>query len=193
LAALEVAHRLEISGRSVKEILLIDTFSINARPLMQVIVPFVGLASWLVPGGLGRRIRRSGMPSLWRLASHLLAGDHAIARRVTRTIRTGKMRIWDTSRRTAYYRAMSKFVPPKIHARLICLLSNEYRPRNEYATDPWKSIASDVTSHAIPGDHSTCISRHVVDLAACMNRTMFAESRGQPAPHKDRHERTEII
>ena len=129
LAALEVARRLEGAGRTVDKIVLIDTFSINARPLMRAIVPVVSFASRFVPGAWGRRLRRSGLPSLWRLVTHVLARDHAIARRVGRTIRTGKMEFTDTSRRTTYYRAMSKYVPRKIHAEVICLLSEEYAGR----------------------------------------------------------------
>ena len=117
LAALEVARRLEGAGRTVEKIVLIDTFSINARPLMRAIVPVVSFASRFVPGAWGRRLRRSGLPSLWRLVTHVLARDHAIARRVGRTIRTGKMEFTDTSRRTTYYRAMSKYVPRRFTRR----------------------------------------------------------------------------
>jgi hypothetical protein len=69
---------------------------------------------------------------------------------------------------------MSKFVPSKVRAKLICLLSDECRPKKDYATEAWTNIAGDVTTHSIRGNHSTCISRHVEDLAACINRTMFA-------------------
>ena len=110
------------AGRTVDKVLLIDTFSLNARPAMRAIVPPVLFASRFVPGNIGRRIRRDGMPSLWRVVSHLLAGDRSIARRVRRSIREGETQAWDSSRRTLYYRAMSKFVPRKLRAKLICLL-----------------------------------------------------------------------
>ena len=169
LAAIEVAHQLEKAGRTVDKIVLIDTFSINARPLMRVIVPLVSLAGRLVPGGIGRSLRRSAMPSLWRLVSHILAGDRRIARRVSRTILTGT-RLWDTSRRTTYYRAMSKYVPPRVRAEMICLLSDEYSRHKEYDAGPWKHLSQSVRPDRIPGDHQTCISRHVGELAACINR-----------------------
>jgi len=133
------------------------------------------------------------MPSLWRVVSHLLAGDRSIARRVRRSITDGKTQVWDSSRRTLYYRAMSKFVPPRIRARLICLLSDECRPKKDYATDAWTSIAGDVATHSIRGNHSTCISRHVDDLAACINRTMFAGASAvsRPAPPIGIYQHTE--
>jgi hypothetical protein len=176
LAVLEVARRLEGAGRTIDKIVLIDTFSINARPLMRGIVPVVSFASRFVPGAWGRRLRRSGLPSLWRFVTHVLARDRAIARRVGRTIRTGKMDFTDTSRRTTYYRAMSKYVPPRIRAEVICLLSEEYAGKKEYAIEPWKHLAPRVRSDGIPGEHHTCISRHVGELATCINRMMIPEA-----------------
>jgi oxalate---CoA ligase len=176
LAALEVARHLEGAGRTVDKIVLIDTFSINARPLMRAIVPLVSIASRFVPGASGRRLRRSALPSLWRLVSHILAGDRAIARRVTRTIQTRKMRVWDTSRRTTYYRAMSEYLPPRIRAEMICLLSEEYSTKKDYDVEPWEHLAHTVRAARIPGEHNTCISRHVGDLAACINRMIVSET-----------------
>ena len=85
------------------------------------------------------------------------------------------MEFTDTSRRTTYYRAMSKYLPRKIHAEVICLLSEEYAGKKEYAIEPWKQLAPRVRSHGIPGEHNTCISRHVGELATCINRMMIPE------------------
>jgi oxalate---CoA ligase len=129
-----------------------------------------------VPGAWGRRLRRNGLPSLWRLVTHVLARDPAIARRVGQTIRTGQMEFTDASRRTTYYRAMARYVPPRIRAELICLLSEEYAQKKEYSIEPWTRLAPKVRSQGIPGEHNTCISRHVGELAACINRMMVAEA-----------------
>jgi oxalate---CoA ligase len=178
LAAIETARQLERAGRTVDKVVLIDTFSINARPLMRLIAPFVSFAGRLVPGGFGRRLRRSAMPTLWRLVSHILAGDRTITRRVSRTILTGT-RYWDTSRRTTYYRAMSKYVPRRIGAEMICLLSEEYSTKKDYDAGPWRHLAQSVRPDHIPGDHHTCISRHIGELAACINRMTIPDI--QPA------------
>lgn len=145
---------------------------------MRVIAPLVALTSRFVPGELGRRLRRSAMPTLWRLVSHILAGDRAIPRRVSRTIFTGT-RYWDTSRRTTYYRAMAKYVPPRIRAEMICLLSEEYSTKKDYDAAPWTHLAQSVRHDRVPGDHHTCISRHVGELAACIDRMTIPEV--QPA------------
>jgi hypothetical protein len=116
------------------------------------------------------------MPSLWVLVSHLLQRDLTIARRVTRTLRSGSMRAWDTSRQTTYFRAMSRYVPPRIRADMVCLLCEEFSTKRAYAAAPWKQLAMNVRSETIPGQHNTCISRHVGELAACLNRLMVGRS-----------------
>jgi acyl-CoA synthetase (AMP-forming)/AMP-acid ligase II/thioesterase domain-containing protein/acyl carrier protein len=177
LAALELVRRLEAAGRTVEKVVLIDSFSLNARPVMR---PIVSIVSWMgrgLPGGLGRKIGRSGMPSVWVLASHLLRRDPAILHRVTKTARSGSMRAWDASLRTTYYRAMSKYLPPRVRAEIVCLLSEEYVGRKEYEAAPWKHLAPHVQSGRLPGQHNTCVSTHVGELAERLNRE-FAE----PAP-----------
>lgn len=174
LAALELVRRLEAAGRTVEKVVLIDAFSLNARPVMRPLVAFVSsLARWL-PGDLGRKIERSGMPSVWVLATYLLRRDPTILRRVARTAHSGSMRVWDSSQRTTYYRAMSRYLPPRIRARIVCLLSDEYVGRQEYDAASWKHLARHVQSGRLPGQHNTCVSTHVGELAERLNRE-FAE------------------
>ena len=174
LAALELVRQLEAAGRTVEKVVLIDAFSLNARPLMRPIVPVVSWMGRWLPGELGRKIGRSGMPSVWVLASHLLRRDPTILHRVTKTARSGSMRAWDTSLRTTYYRAMAKYLPPRVGAEIVCLLSEEYADRKEYDAAPWKRLSPHVQSSRIPGQHNTCVSTHVGDLAERLNRE-FAE------------------
>jgi acyl-CoA synthetase (AMP-forming)/AMP-acid ligase II/thioesterase domain-containing protein/acyl carrier protein len=170
LAALELVRQLEAAGRTVEKVVLIDAFSMNARPLMRPIVPIVSWMGRWLPGELGRKIERSGMPSVWVLASHLLRRDPTILRRVTKTARSGSMRAWDASLRTTYYRAMAKYLPPRIRAEIVCLLSEEYVGRKEYDAAPWKRLSPHVQSGRLPGQHNTCVSTHVGELAERLNR-----------------------
>jgi acyl-CoA synthetase (AMP-forming)/AMP-acid ligase II/thioesterase domain-containing protein/acyl carrier protein len=170
LAALELVRQLEAAGRTVEKVVLIDAFSMNARPLMRPIVPIVSWMGRWLPGELGRKIGRSGMPSVWVLASHLLRRDPTILRRVTKTARSGSMRAWDASLRTTYYRAMAKYLPPRIRAEIVCLLSEEYVGRKEYDAAPWKRLSPHVQSGRLPGQHNTCVSTHVGELAERLNR-----------------------
>lgn len=175
LASLEIARLLQAAGRTVENIILIDTFSINARPLLRAAARIVSFAERVVPAPISRRLQRSGMPSLWVLASYIMKQDRSILRRTVRTLRAGSMRAWDTSQRTTYYRAMSKYVPSKVQADITCLLCDEYRLRKEYDTAPWKHLARSVRFDSVPGEHNTCITSHVRELAQRMNACWPAE------------------
>jgi acyl-CoA synthetase (AMP-forming)/AMP-acid ligase II/thioesterase domain-containing protein/acyl carrier protein len=181
LAALELVRHLERKGRTVEKIVLVDTFSINARPLMRPIVRIVSLVSRFMPGALGREFRRRAMPSVWHFTNHMLNGDRAILRRVTKTVRTGSMQVWDTSRRSTYYRAMSKYLPSRIRAAMICLLCDEYFMKKGFETAPWKRLARDVRVDRIPGQHSTCITTHVDVLAERLNEVLAEQTAEQGA------------
>ncbi len=174
LAALEIARHLEAQGRTVDKVVLIDSFSINARPVMRGLARMVSMAGRLAPGAWGRKFRRSAMPSLWVFASHFLQGDLALLRRARRTVAKGAMRIWDGSQRTTYYRAMSKYLPPRLNCEVICLLSEEYATRKAYDPAAWKHLAARVRTDRIPGEHNTCVSRHVGDLAERLNQMLAA-------------------
>ena len=69
---------------------------------------------------------------------------------------------------------MSKYLPPRICADITCLLSDEYVDRKEYEAAPWKHLAPHVQSGRLPGQHNTCVSTHVGELAERLNRE-FAE------------------
>ncbi len=174
LAALETARHLERAGRVVETVALIDTYSLNARPALRALQRLAGLAGRLVPGVWGARIRRSAMASLWVLAVHLLRGDWGILARTSRTLRNGSMRAWDDSQRTDYFRAMAKYLPSRVRAGIVCLVCEEYAARREFAGAPWRRLAPVVREAIVPGEHNTCVSRHVGALADRLNRLMPA-------------------
>lgn len=172
LSTFEIASQLEGADRIVEKIILIDTFSLNARPLLRVIAWAVALAGSVVPGVWGRRISRSGMSSVWMLACALLNGDSTVLKRVARTVRTGTMRVWRESKWTMYFRALANYVPSKTQAEVLCLLCDDYAGKKEYGPGPWKRFANKVTYERIPGEHTTCITDHVGELAVRMNRVL---------------------
>jgi oxalate---CoA ligase len=171
LAAFEVASRLERAGRPVDKMILINTFSINARLVMRAIVPIACLAGGLVPGELGRRLRR-GVPSIWIRAGRLMQGDPMLLRKGFQAIKNGSS--WDEPLRAKHNRAASKYIPSRTQGELFCLLSEESFPRIVRAAGPWRHLARSVRSEAIPGEHKNCLTDHVADLAECLDRILRA-------------------
>jgi acyl-CoA synthetase (AMP-forming)/AMP-acid ligase II/thioesterase domain-containing protein/acyl carrier protein len=173
LAAWEIAHQLERAGRKVESLVLIDTFSINARPMVRGIVRAVNTLGGLAPGEIGHRLKAKGMPAVWAGTRRLLQNDRAILWRVARRLYKGQPGT-ASSLRTAYYHAMSNYLPPAIKARVVVVLSEEYTRKKEFSADAWRSLAPNVGHEHVPGKHNTCITSHVGELAQALNRHLAA-------------------
>lgn len=182
LAALEVAARLEKAGRTVETVILIDSYSINARPIARLIAPLITFAGYVVPGRIGFRLRRDGMLALWGLI-RLLQGDTTLLDRLTHKVQAGTLQTWHQSPRALYLRAMARYVPRRIRAEMVCLLSEERAAERACATDPWKRLATSVRTALVQGEHHTCVSRHVGELAACLNRMSFHKGNEASSAH----------
>ncbi|HKV15733.1 MAG TPA: AMP-binding protein, partial [Reyranella sp.] len=173
LTSLEIAGQLERRGHAVEKIVLIDTFSLNARPLLRGLARLAAFTGRIVPGKLGRKIRRNAMSSVWMLAC-LLNGDLTTLGRVARMGRARTLRVWRESDWTMYFRAMANYVAPKIHAEVLCLLCEDYARKREYAPQAWKRLAPRVHYERIPGEHNTCITAHVRELAGRINHVLVS-------------------
>ncbi len=169
LAAWAVAHELQAIGRKVKSVTLIDSFSLNARSPVRAVAGTLKAVRRIVPGAAGDRLWESGMPLAWVLARRVLNSDGAILQRVMRRIGNRHFTVHGpgsaSSLRTLYFDAMSKYLPPRIDARVQCLLSEEMAGKAEFAPRAWQPLAGDLHHENIKGDHVTCITRHVDDLA----------------------------
>jgi oxalate---CoA ligase len=76
------------------------------------------------------------------------------------------------SRQSSYYKAMAKYLPPAIDSDVVCLISHEYSTKKEYSADSWKRLARSVRSESVPGQHNTCITTHVGELATTMSELL---------------------
>ncbi len=182
LACWEMAHQLEELGRKVDSVVLIDTYSINARRSLRGVARTLNAIGELAPSSLGEKIHDKAMPALWSGARRLLQRDRAILWRVARrlygahqgTPGGGGSPEPAVTLRWSYYQAMSNYLPPKIAADVVCILCDEYADRPEFSTAAWRSLARHVEGVTVPGKHNTCITTHVVDLATTLNRHLAA-------------------
>lgn len=169
IAAWAVAHELEIIGRDVRSVTLIDSFSLNARSSVRAVARALRAAGRIVPGAAGERLWEGGMPLTWVLARRVLNSDGAILQRVMRRIGNRHFTVHGpgsaSTLRTLYFDAMSKYLPPWIDAEVQCLLSEEMAGKAEFSPDAWRPLARGLHHEGIKGDHATCITRHVDDLA----------------------------
>ena len=178
LACWEIAHQLEQVGRKVDSLVMIDAYSINARPSVRAVVGALNAVGALAPASLGRKVHDKLMPALWSGVRRILQRDREFVQRVFRRVShrnghphpsTGGAGAGQ-SLRWSYYQAMSNYVPPRIDAEVVCILSDEYAPRAEFSSALWNPLARRVVYEQVPGKHNTCITSHVVDLASALNR-----------------------
>jgi len=69
---------------------------------------------------------------------------------------------------------MSKYLPPRLNSKVVCLLSEEYATHKAYDPAAWRHLAPRVRADRIPGEHNTCVSRHVGALAERLNQMLAA-------------------
>lgn len=169
LAAWAVAHELETIGRDVKSVTLIDSFSLNARSPVRAVAGTLKAIRRIMPGRIGDRLWESGMPMTWVLARRALNSDGTFLQRIMRRVVNRHFTIHGpgsaSTLRVLYFEAMSKYLPPRIHARVQCLLSEEMAGKAEFSPRAWQRVAANLHHEGIKGDHVTCITRHVDDLA----------------------------
>ncbi len=175
LAAWEIAHQLERAGRTVERVMLIDTFSINARPSVRGIAHAVRALGDIAPGRLGERVKTRGMPTIWAGTRRLMQKDRTVLWRAAKRLYSTQGASYGTMR-GQYYRAMSNYLPPRIDSDVLCVLSDEYQLRKEYSAKAWKGLARHVGHERVPGKHTTCITSHVGELAGTLSRHL---SRGR--------------
>jgi hypothetical protein len=113
------------------------------------------------------------MLSLWAITRRILQRDRAILARAMRRLSGGSTGVGD-SRQSAYYRAMSKYLPPRIDSNVVCLVSEEYSTKKEFSANAWKPLSRSLRSKLVPGRHNTCITTHVGQLATTMSELLKA-------------------
>jgi acyl-CoA synthetase (AMP-forming)/AMP-acid ligase II/thioesterase domain-containing protein/acyl carrier protein len=187
LVALEMARRLEKMGRRVDLLVIVDAPARNAH--------FRGL--WRVIRGLGFLLRRDRHRQAEWFARLLviLSLDAAAtpgqrARRLFRAVRTGVREVVEKAsglrkagdaRRTPsagpyriYRRAVDTYVPGRYRGRVA--LFRTCAMESKFPGDPtagWDQVTDHLEIHTIAGDHMTCLTEHVEDLAKslaiCLN------------------------
>jgi thioesterase domain-containing protein len=169
LAAWAAAHELQAIGREVKSVTLIDSFSLNARSPVRAIAGILRALRRILPGAAGERLWESGMPLAWVLARRALNSDGAFLQRLMHRVGNRHFTVHGpesaSTLRTLYFDTMSKYVPPRIDSHVQCLLSEEMVGKAEFSPGAWRPLARDLRHESIKGDHATCITRHVDDLA----------------------------
>jgi oxalate---CoA ligase len=151
LIAWELAHQLERLGRRVERVVLIDAISINARPILRMIVRLTRLIAAVAPKEISEKFRFEAMDGVWRILK--------------------RSRYFGP-----YRRAMSNYLPPRLNSDLFILICEERRDRRSLASSPWYYLASNVQTRYISGSHTSCITTHARELASVLDAVLLTGS-----------------
>ena len=143
-------------GREVEAIVLVDTISLNARPVFRAIARLLGFVAVIAPKRMGEKLKVDGMLTVWR--GIMRAG----------LLRKGKWRQY-LAEPTLYSRAMSNYVPSKMKTRVLCVVCEESRRKKIFSTTPWTNVARELRSNIVAGTHYGCITKHVSEVARSLD------------------------
>lgn len=189
LAAWHLAHLLRARGVEVVQLILVDTLSLNAHPVLGGLARLLRSAGAVVPGAAGRFVREKAMPVAWGVwrkrgseaLRYLLRGAvrNVIRARAGHSPRGGDGNADRDAARTRQLwvlgECISRYVPPRIDIGVTCLIA-ENGTRFDTDPDRWRRLASNVTELSVPGTHLTAVVSErrtlATTLAHVLNRTM---------------------
>jgi acyl-CoA synthetase (AMP-forming)/AMP-acid ligase II/thioesterase domain-containing protein len=180
LIALEAARQAEAAGEAVSLVVMIDPISLNARRPLRALVRVLRLLARLGSTKEQKRQDRLGgvLGRLWVLLEWPPWRRRSQPRRRPATapavpvdeIEQAAQRRHET-RLAAYRKAMAKYLPGPVDARLLCVSAERTKAAGLYAVAPWARFSRSFASTTVPGDHASCL----VDGAKALAERLRAE------------------
>jgi thioesterase domain-containing protein len=186
LAAWHLTHLLRVHGVEVAELFLIETMSLNARPLPRAVATLAKMGGAFMTASAGRRMRSDLTRAAWncrrRLASVTVTNlpgklSSALRRKPDPGLRGDVFDIADE----VYFRLMSAYVPPRIDVPVSCFIAEQGR---HFDTEPafWRGLAPSVRMTPVPGTHHTALVAQRHALAAALAKSLARANAPQTAP-----------
>jgi acyl-CoA synthetase (AMP-forming)/AMP-acid ligase II/thioesterase domain-containing protein len=189
LLAWALAHELEKMGRQVELVAVINSFSLNARPVVQKIEKALKFVRRIAPLSISKKIESDGMGLVWEALQRLNQPGSRIFRWALR--QTGGIMRWSTrnvahseeeddrftlhqqSQGARYFSIMSQYVPPKIDCTLLCLTCDEMWDNFSHSQIPWRQIARHVYAIRFPGTHETAMTTNLAHVATILREYLI--------------------
>jgi oxalate---CoA ligase len=176
LAAWHLTHLLRSEGVAVAELLLIETMSLNARPLVRAVARLATQGGTGMRGRAGQRARNRLTRAAWSWSRRLASLTYqtmgrklssALRRKPDPGLRGDAFDVLDE----VYFQLMSAYVPPRIDVGVSCFIAEEGR---HFDTAPkfWRSLAPSVHVTKVPGTHHTALISQRQALAAALANSL---------------------
>jgi oxalate---CoA ligase len=182
LAAWHLAHLLRSRDVVVLELLLIDTLSLNARPLLRGLRKLFDAASAIVPGRAGRFLRQNAMRGAWAwVRGHATLGTllHRGAQKmIFRAMRADSPRAEGADMKFRLLnQIVSRYVPPGIDVDVKCFIAEKGTHFNRDPS-PWRKLARRINAVSVPGTHQSMLVAERDSLAKALATALLeAEAR----------------
>jgi acyl-CoA synthetase (AMP-forming)/AMP-acid ligase II/thioesterase domain-containing protein/acyl carrier protein len=172
LAAWHLAHLLRSRGVEVLELLLIDTLSLNARPLLRGLGKLFDTAGAIVPGRAGRFLRQRAMRGAWSWIRGRATFGTTLYRGAQKmlfhAVSANSPRPNGADMKNAFfYRMVSRYVPPGIDVDVTCFIAEKAKHFN-IDPSPWRKLAGTVNAVGVPGTHHSILVAERDSLAKAL-------------------------
>jgi acyl-CoA synthetase (AMP-forming)/AMP-acid ligase II/thioesterase domain-containing protein/acyl carrier protein len=179
LLAWEIAHQLIRAGREVESVVLVDSLSLNSRPVFRILRRFLNGVATVMPTKASKRyLLRDGMRISWNLARRSGGSKYGWMAEAIPPLYRRLVPRNDTTRPiessfgrfgASHLRAMANYIPPKLDSEIIAISCEQHANVFEWSTEPWTQLAHKVQRSIVPGQHWSCITTHVESLARLLN------------------------
>jgi acyl-CoA synthetase (AMP-forming)/AMP-acid ligase II/thioesterase domain-containing protein len=175
LLAWEIAHQLQRFGREVGSIVLVESLSLNSRPLfrgLNMLVHAIAALTW--PPALRHALRREVVPAVWMWTRQAEGSTYQWIALALDSLKksigwanntTNPAVPLNYRRNELYFQAMANYVPPKLNCDVLAIVCERNANTFDWSTLPWAALAPNVRHVVIPGEHKTCVTNHVEALA----------------------------
>jgi hypothetical protein len=65
---------------------------------------------------------------------------------------------------------MARYIPSKIETEVLCLVSKQNPRQFKFSPSPWKQLARAVHCQRVSGDHFTCLTKNLDEVARIVAR-----------------------
>jgi acyl-CoA synthetase (AMP-forming)/AMP-acid ligase II/thioesterase domain-containing protein len=179
LVAWQLTHLLRQARVDVRELLLIETPSLNARLTFRLAHRFFGFMAWAVPGRIGDVIQQESMRAFWhRMRGYGSFGSlfsHAFARAWRRILHVGRKSSShasiESSPHWAYQRTLSRYRPAPIDVTVSCFIALHGR-HLDTDVHQWKRLAPCVRLSYLHGMHHSVVTSNAEALGLAIRHDL---------------------
>lgn len=186
LLAWEIARQLIRAGRKVDFVMMVDSYSLNARRPFRIFQWLLYRVGNIMVVHTRTPVSLPIMQTLWNFVRRWDRGEYnsilqvlnSMAQRFRKSggrVSSAEPELLDVQ----YFRLMAHYVPPKLGCNIIAIIAENNVDSFGRSVLPWAKLGRKVLHGVVSGNHLTVITTHVDSLAKAMGELMGRALRKQ--------------